>query len=107
MKLLLDENIPKKLKYRFDSVFEVLTVHEMGWSGIKNGDLLKEMKSKNLKILLSLDKNISHQQNLEKFNVSLIVLESKDTRYDVLVNFIPKIEKLLSEKINSGVFIIE
>ena len=38
MKLLLDENLPKKLKYRFSENFEVLTVPEMGWSGIKNGD---------------------------------------------------------------------
>ncbi len=37
MKVLLDENIPRKLKYRFSEEFEIITVPEMGWSGIKNG----------------------------------------------------------------------
>ena len=45
MKVLLDENIPRKLKYRFGEQHEVLTVPDMGWTGIKNGDLLKRMKT--------------------------------------------------------------
>jgi len=65
MKLLLDENLPKKLKYRFSPQYEVLTVTEMGWSGKKNGELLAAMNERNLTILLSSDKNMSHQQNLE------------------------------------------
>tara|TARA_R110002020_G_scaffold1998_2_gene9189 strand:+ start:64777 stop:64920 length:144 start_codon:yes stop_codon:yes gene_type:complete len=46
MRLLLDENLPRKLKYRFSEAHEILTVPEMGWSGIKNGDLLKRMHEK-------------------------------------------------------------
>lgn len=81
MKLLLDENLPKKLKYRFSKTYEVLTVPELGWGGMKNGDLLKKMKSKDLRTLLSIDKNMSYQQNLQTYNVCLIVLNSNDTRY--------------------------
>lgn len=95
MKLLLDENLPKKLKYRFSDKYEVITVPEMGWSGIKNGDLLKLMKIKKMRVLLSIDKNMSHQQNLERSKVSLIVFNTKDSRYNSLVKFIPKVEKLL------------
>ncbi len=107
MKLLLDENLPKKLKYRFNKNYEVLTVPEMGWSGIKNGDLLVKMQSKNLRILLSVDKNMSHQQNLEKHNISLIVLNSNDTRYNALLRFVPEIEELLSKEIESGLIILD
>ncbi len=107
MKLLLDENLPRKLKYRFSENFEVLTVPEMGWSGFKNGDLLKHMKSKNLKILLSIDKNMSYQQKLEKYDICLIVLNPKDTRYTSLVEFIPRIEKTLSTELKSGLTIID
>jgi hypothetical protein len=107
MKLLLDENLPRKLKYRFNSIYEVLTVPEMGWSGIKNGDLLLKMQSKGLKVLLSVDKNMSHQQNLKKHNVCLIVFNAKDTRYDTLLKFVPKIEELLSEEIKSGLIIVD
>ena len=42
MKLLLDENLPKKLKQDF-SEFEINTVAEMGWAGKTNGELLKLM----------------------------------------------------------------
>lgn len=106
MRLLLDENLPRKLKYRFSDSHEVLTVPEMGWSGIKNGDLLKRMEEKGLEILLSVDKNMSHQQNLEKYNVSLLVFEAKDTRYDSLVPFIGKVEKILEEGISPGLTIL-
>lgn len=109
MKLLLDENLPRKLKYRFSDTYEVLTVPELGWSGIKNGDLLQKMESKGLRFLLSVDKNMSHQQNLEKHRICLLVLNSKDTRYNSLVGFIPKIEQFLSKgkALSSGLTVIE
>lgn len=107
MKLLLDENLPKKLKHRFPAPFNVITVHEMEWGGIKNGDLLKRMNSENLKVLISIDKNFSHHQNLLTFSVCLIVLNAKDNRYETLVKFIPKILAVLSETIEPRVVILE
>lgn len=107
MKLLLDENLPRKLKYRFSEEYEVLTVPEMGWSGIKNGDLLQRMQTKGLKVLLSIDKNMSHQQNLEKHNISLIVFNSNDTRYNALAEFIPKVENILSTELKPGLIIVD
>ncbi len=40
MKILLDENLPKKLKVDFGTEHEVKTVRDMGWLGKKNGELL-------------------------------------------------------------------
>ncbi|WP_299288121.1 hypothetical protein [uncultured Mucilaginibacter sp.] len=40
MKILLDENLPKKLKADFGTEHEVKTVRDMGWLGKKNGELL-------------------------------------------------------------------
>ena len=40
MKILLDENLPKKLKADFGIEHEVKTVRDMGWLGKKNGELL-------------------------------------------------------------------
>lgn len=91
MKLLLDENLPKKLKYRFPESFDVKTVPEMNWGGIKNGDLLKKMDAENFRILISIDKSFSHQQNLLKYSISLIVLNAKDNRYKTLLKFIPSL----------------
>ncbi|WP_430906553.1 DUF5615 family PIN-like protein [Maribacter sp. 2-571] len=107
MVLLLDENIPRKLKYRFSEAHEVLTVPEMGWSGIKNGDLLQKMEQKGMTLLLSVDKNMSHQQNLEKYGVSLLVIDAVDTRYDTLLPFVAKVEKVLEGETAPGLIIIE
>jgi predicted nuclease of predicted toxin-antitoxin system len=40
MRVLLDENVDRRLRRFFDSAFDVATVTEQGWSGKKNGDLL-------------------------------------------------------------------
>lgn len=63
MKVLLDENIPRKFKFRF-SEYEVFTVQEMGWNGKKNGDLLKLMLKDAFHVLLTVDKNLAYQQNI-------------------------------------------
>ena len=36
-RVLLDENIPRKLKFRLSTDVEVATVTECDWDGIKNG----------------------------------------------------------------------
>jgi predicted nuclease of predicted toxin-antitoxin system len=47
MKILLDECITKRLTNHLNE-FEVYTVIEMGWSGIKNGKLMTLCVEKNL-----------------------------------------------------------
>ena len=42
MKLLLDENLPQRLKTDF-SEYETHSVRDKGWVGIKNGQLLQLM----------------------------------------------------------------
>ena len=40
MKILLDENIPKKVKLDFGAEHQVQTTQELGWGGKSNGELL-------------------------------------------------------------------
>ncbi len=102
MKLLLDENLPNKLKFRFPDYYDVRTVPEMNWGGIKNGDLLK-----NMHILITIDKIFSHQQNLVKYQIILTVFDAIDNRYETLVNFIPELILLLTTNLTSGVFVLQ
>ncbi|CAN5845342.1 hypothetical protein BH23ACT11_BH23ACT11_10470 [soil metagenome] len=41
MRVLLDENVDRRLKRAFPHEHEVVTVVEPGWAGKKNGELLK------------------------------------------------------------------
>ena len=62
MKLLLDENLPKKLKLDFPE-HEIYTVNDKGWNGVQNGNLLKLLLAENFDGLITFDKNLQYQQN--------------------------------------------
>jgi predicted nuclease of predicted toxin-antitoxin system len=74
MRLLLDENLPKKLKYRFSSEFSVLTVSDLGWQAKQNGELLAAMLEEKIQVLITADKNLRFQQNLEKIGICVVIL---------------------------------
>ena len=69
MKILLDECVTKRLK-KYLEEFEVFTVRELGLSGIKNGKLMTYSVENQFDILLTIDKNLMHQQNLDKYPVT-------------------------------------
>lgn len=71
MKILIDENLPRYLK-RVLASYDVSTVQEMGWSGIKNGELLK-LAEADFDLFLTADKNIRYQQNLTGRQLAIIV----------------------------------
>lgn len=64
MKILLDENLPKKLKINFGAEHEVFTVREKGWNGKQNGELLGLLTLGGFDAFVTIDKNLQHQQNL-------------------------------------------
>ena len=87
MKILLDECVTKRLK-NFLTEFDVFTVVEMGWSGTKNGKLMTLCQENKFDVLLTIDKNLMFQQNLEKYNVTIAVLNCKTSKIEDLKNYI-------------------
>ncbi len=65
LRILLDENVDRRLKREFAEEYEVVTVAEVGWAGKKNGELLRLAK-KDFDALVSTDRGIPHQQNLSR-----------------------------------------
>jgi predicted nuclease of predicted toxin-antitoxin system len=57
MRVLLDENLPRKLKRHFDEGVEALTVRDCGWTGIKNGELLRIAQAE-FDVFITTDKGI-------------------------------------------------
>ena len=64
MKILLDESLPRKLRYDFGEEHEVFTVRDKGWLGKKNGELLKLMTEDKFELFVTVDRNLPYQQNL-------------------------------------------
>ena len=88
MKILLDECVTKRLKPFLLDV-EVFTVTEMRWNGIKNGKLLSLCVENGFDLLLTIDKNMMHQQNLDKFDITIVVLDSLTSKVEELKLFLP------------------
>ncbi len=59
MKILLDENIPTKLRFDFSDAFQIITVKEMGWLGKKNGELLGLLTLNGFGCFVTIDKNLT------------------------------------------------
>src|SRR5260221_3521731 len=71
MKILLDECVTKHLKPHLNN-HEVFTVREMQWSGIKNGKLMTLCVENKFDILLTIDKNLAYQQNLNSYPLIML-----------------------------------
>jgi len=93
MKILLDHCAPKRLKRVFPG-HEVKTVREMGWNDLSNGKLLAEAAN-GFDVMLTVDQNIKHQQNLSKLPLAVIVLIAEDNRFDTLAQLADKVEAAL------------
>ena len=98
MKILLDENLPTKVKYDFGSSYDVSTVKDMGWLGKKNGELLGLAAFNGFDIFITLDKNLKNQQNLNKVDLTFFVLLAKDNKHQTLQPYIDKVKTLLQDK---------
>jgi hypothetical protein len=92
LKLLLDECIDRRLVNEL-AEHDVKTVPQMGWSGIKNGELLI-LAEREFDVFVTVDRNLSFQQNLPKFNIAVLVLHATSNRLADLKPLVPKIFQL-------------
>ena len=95
MKILLDENLPVKLKNGFSSAIEVYTVYDMKWMSLKNGELLKSINENRFDALITSDKNIIYQHKLSNYSFRFIILKAPDNQYATLLPLISIIEEKL------------
>jgi hypothetical protein len=100
MKILLDECTPRILKRRLPSR-DIRSVQEMGWAGLKNGDLLAAAEGQ-FDVFITTDKNLRFQQKLKKFSFAVLLLPSN--KVPVVVGLLPAIEAALTT-ITAGDFV--
>ncbi len=95
MKILLDECVTKHLKPHLNR-YEVSTVGERKWSGIKNGKLILLCAEHGFDILPTIDKNLQHQQDLHLYPLTIVVLNSFTSKLEELILFLPAFYTQLS-----------
>ena len=94
MRVLLDEHLPHRLRQLFTAPIEVVTVGYQGWKGLKNGELLRKA-SVEFDAFVTMDKGFLYQQNLEKIQISIVLLEAESNRYAHLALLIPQVNVVL------------
>ncbi len=78
MKVFVDECVDWRLA-RDIMGHEVKTARQMGWLTIKNGELLA-LAAKEFEVFVTVDRNLSFQQNLPAFAIAVIVLRAHSNR---------------------------
>lgn len=92
MKILLDESVPRLLKLRLPQL-DISTVQEMGWAGVRNGELLRRTEAQ-FDIFVTADQSLRYQQNLSGRTIAILVLPSNQV--PLVARLVPAIEALLA-----------
>jgi hypothetical protein len=87
VKVFLDECVDWRLA-RDIVGHEVKTARQMGWTTVKNGELLT-LACEHFDVFVTVDQNLSFQQNLVSFSIAVIVLRAKTNRLADLRLLIP------------------
>ena len=100
MKILLDESVPHIVQTRL-SHLDIRTVQDMGWAGIKNGELLRRAETE-FNVFVTADQQLPYQQNLSGQTLAIIVLPTNQVR--TVVSLLPTIEESL-KRVQPGMFL--
>ncbi|HEY4087803.1 MAG TPA: hypothetical protein VGM43_17810 [Bryobacteraceae bacterium] len=93
MRILLDESVPQKLRLLIGASHSALTTWFQGWSGLKNGVLLKEAENAGFDLFITADQEIAYQQNLKGRKLAIRVLSTNN--WDVVRSCIEEIIKAI------------
>jgi len=78
VRVLLDENLPRALGAELTGR-HVRTVQSAGWSGTKNGELLRRAREC-FDALVSMDRGLAHQQDLSALGLRILIIRAPSNR---------------------------
>jgi predicted nuclease of predicted toxin-antitoxin system len=94
MRLLLDENLPRKLIPLLAA--EVEAVAQQEWRGKENGELIA-LAEREFDALATMDQGIPHQQNLGEVDLTILLLEAPSNRLTDLAPLVDEAKAVLAE----------
>jgi hypothetical protein len=75
MRVLFDQGTPLPLRQFLNPHF-VQTAYELGWSELKNGELLSRADASGFDVFVTTDQNLRYQQNLPERTIAIVVLST-------------------------------
>lgn len=91
MRLLIDECVPRRLKFLLaESGHVYQTAGDAGLSGKENGELLT-LAEKDFDALITVDKNIRHRQNIKGRNIGVLIIRAASNVFEDIRPHIPQV----------------
>lgn len=75
MRILFDQGTPVPLRDHLNT-HQVETAFERGWSTLTNGELLARAEDEGFEVLVTTDKALPSQQNIDVLRIAIVVLTS-------------------------------
>jgi predicted nuclease of predicted toxin-antitoxin system len=106
IKLLLDECVPHGLRNSL-AEFETYTVTYMGWSGLKNGELLQTAIINGFDVFITTDKNLQHQQNMDKHAITIVILDVVRLEIENIMVLLPKFKSTVGAMQKHHIYVVD
>jgi predicted nuclease of predicted toxin-antitoxin system len=81
-RLLLDEQLPRRLTSVLEA-HSASTVRDMGWSGLRNGILLRRAES-DFDVFVTMDRSIPFQQSLGGLQIGVLLIRARNNSFQEL-----------------------
>lgn len=92
MRVLIDESLPRQLIPELTG-YDAHMVQELGWSSLKNGELIRRAAADGFEALVTADRNLEYQQNIPRAGLGIVVLRAQTNRIE---DILPMLSRLLA-----------
>ena len=96
MRLLLDENLDWRLRRDLPG-HQVESLPLIGWAGIENGELLHKAVEAGFDVLVTMDSDMVHQQNIDRYPIAVGALRAASNRLADTRSLMPSLLAALSQ----------
>lgn len=104
MRILLDHCVDWRVA-RLVEGHEVVTARRMGWDRLQNGDLVLAAEEEGFDAIVTVDKNLRYQQNLQGRRIAIVILQPRLVDFPHLAPLAPALLDAL-DGIQSGAFVV-
>jgi len=91
VRVLFDHNLPHKLRISLGTLskHEIVTASYVGWSDLKNGELLRTVEESSFDVIVTGDRSLFYEQNLFGRRLAIVALSTNN--WPIVKNKIPQI----------------
>ena len=95
MKVLLDNCVDWRVKNLLTD-HSVAHCKDLGWANLSNGDLLAAAADADFEVMITVDKKIKYEQNLDRLPLTVIEIDIPDSRLPAIAAISPQIIQALT-----------